>query len=192
MGVPAYRPFVEEKDCTSRQLVDSNIWTPSINGFIHHIFYANAGIATSEPFVDLDVDDVTSDGPEHITVWEPYAGTYIYAVYHYGGSGDITTSEAQVTALRPDGTVENFNVPDGSAGANWWWHVCTVDGETGVITPVNSISADPPTPVFLPPMPPKVGIEYELPQKIDWVDSVRRYREIFESHGLRTTVVGVD
>lgn len=139
--------------------LDSHIWTPSIDSVIHHIFYANAGIANSVPYVDLDVDDVTSYGPEHITVWAPYPGTYIYAVYHFSGSGNITTSEAQVDALRPDGTVETFNVPSGSAGSNWWWHVCTVDGETGVITPVNSISADPPTPAFIPSMPPKTSID---------------------------------
>ncbi|MEE9553976.1 MAG: hypothetical protein V3W18_06725 [candidate division Zixibacteria bacterium] len=139
--------------------LDSHIWTPSIDGYVHHIYYGNAGIAASAPYVDLDVDDVSSYGPEHITVWQPYTGTYIYAVYHYAGTGDITTSEAQVDALRPDGTVEHFNVPSGSASSNWWWHVCTVDGETGIITPVNSISADPPTPAFMPPMPPKTSIE---------------------------------
>ena len=139
--------------------LDSHIWTPSIEGASHHIFYANRGVVASTPFVDLDVDDVTSYGPEHVTVWTANPGTYVYAVYHYSGSGDITTSEAVVDILRPDGSVQQFSVPSGSASANWWWHVCTVDGDSGVITPVNIISANPPTLAGMPPMPPKANID---------------------------------
>ncbi len=139
--------------------LDSHIWTPVIEGNSHHIYYANRGLATSAPYVDLDVDDVTSYGPEHITVWTPYTGTYTYAIYHYSGSGDITTSEAFVDVLHPDGSVEQYSVPSGSAGSNWWWHVCTVDGDSGVITPINTISANPPLMAGMPQMPPKANVD---------------------------------
>jgi len=50
--------------------LDSHLWTPSINNQVHHIFYANQGSPTSGPFAELDVDDVTSYGPEHITIFD--------------------------------------------------------------------------------------------------------------------------
>ena len=130
--------------------LDSHLWTPIIEGDSYHIYFASRGDSANAPYVDLDVDDVTSYGPEHITIYDEYPGTYTYAIYHYAGSGDISMSEAEVGILEPDGTVEAFTVPEAAASANWWWHVCTIDGTTGEITPVNNISADPPLPFALP------------------------------------------
>jgi len=135
--------------------LDSHIWTPSVEGSTYHVYYASRGNMSTPPYVDLDVDDVTSYGPEHITIYTEYPGTYTYAIYHYSGSGDISTSEAAVDILWPDGTVQNFPVPAGSASANWWWHVCTIDGTTGQITPINQLSANPPSPFTLPNQPVK-------------------------------------
>lgn len=139
--------------------LDSHIWTPVIEGSSYHIYYMSRGDSSSAPFADLDVDDVTSYGPEHITIYNEFAGTYTYAVYHYSGTGDITTSEAEVGILLPDGAVQTFTVPDGSASANWWWHVCTIDGTTGEITPINLISADPPMPYTVQEHEAKVNID---------------------------------
>jgi hypothetical protein len=126
--------------------LDSHLFTPEIPGsydtIAYHVYYASPGYATEPPYVDLDVDDVTSYGPEHVTIWDEFPGTYIYAVYHYSGSGTITTSGAQVGVLKPDGTVQSFNVPDDvTAGDNYWWHVCDIDGTTGEITVVDTIAA---------------------------------------------------
>lgn len=139
--------------------LDSHIWTPAIDTVVHHIYFANRGSSTGVPYVDLDVDDVTSYGPEHITVYSAYPGDYTYAVYHFSGTGDITTSGAEVGILDPDGGVQIFDVPSGSAGQNWWWWVCTINGDTGAITPINTISADPPLPEATPPMPPKMAVK---------------------------------
>jgi hypothetical protein len=139
--------------------LDSHIWTPQIEGSSYHIYYASRGNSIEPPFVDLDVDDVTSYGPEHITIYNGYPGTYTYAIYHYAGSGDITTSEAEVGVLDPEGGVTPFVVPEGSAAANWWWHVCTIDGETGVITPINEISPNPPVLYAMPPFPSKANVD---------------------------------
>lgn len=129
--------------------LDSHLFTPVIPGnydtVAYHVYYASPGNAQSAPFADLDVDDVTSYGPEHITIWNEFPGTYSYAVYHYSGTGTIVTSGAEVGVLKPDGTLQSFNVPeDGSAASNYWWHVCNVDGETGEITPVDTIAASTP------------------------------------------------
>jgi len=139
--------------------LDSHLWTPNIEGSVYHVYYASRGNSAAAPYVDLDVDDVTSYGPEHITIYDEFPGTYIYAIYHYSGTGDISTSGAAAGILWPDGSVQNFTVPSASASANWWWHVCTIDGTTGVITPVNSVSADPPSGLAMPPLPLKVEID---------------------------------
>jgi len=147
--------------------LDSHLFTPEIPGdydtLAYHVYFASPGYASEPPYADLDVDDVTSYGPEHITIWDEFPGTYIYAVYHYSGSGTITTSEADVGVLMPDGTVESFSVPDEvTAGDNYWWHVCNIDGTTGVITVVDTIAASSPgTGYYMVPgggldiMPPK-------------------------------------
>ncbi len=130
--------------------LDSHLWTPTMDGSSYHIYYASRGDSSAAPYVDLDVDDVTSYGPEHITIYDEFPGTYMYAIYHFSGSGDISTSDAEVGILESDGTVQNFSVPGAAASANWWWHVCNIDGTTGQITPVNTISADPPLPYSVP------------------------------------------
>ena len=139
--------------------LDSHLWTPVIEGSSYHIYYASRGDSSSAPYVDLDVDDVTSYGPEHITIYDEFPGTYTYAIYHYSGSGDITTSGAEVGILQPDGGVQTFDVPDASAAAHWWWHVCTIDGTTGEITPLNIVSADPPLPFAAPENSAKVNVD---------------------------------
>ena len=84
--------------------LDSHLFTPEIPGtydtIAYHVYYASPGNAQSAPFADLDVDDVTSYGPEHITIWDEFPGTYSYAVYHYSGTGTIVTSGAEVGVLK--------------------------------------------------------------------------------------------
>jgi hypothetical protein len=126
--------------------LDSHLWTAPINDTTYHIYYIDMGYPDQAPFAQLDVDDVTSYGPEHMTIYQHFAGTYTYAVYHYSGSGTLATSGARVSLIKPDGTLQAFSVPTDTTGvgSNWWWHVCTIDGTTGVVTTINILSADPP------------------------------------------------
>ena len=148
-GLSMYRDFWMQFTLTWGENpgdLDSHLFTPEIPGdydtIAYHIYYASPGYAGEPPYADLDVDDVTSYGPEHITIWDEFPGTYIYAIYHYSGSGTIATSEAQVGVLKPDGTVESFSVPDEvTAGDNYWWHVCDINGTTGVVTVVDTIAS---------------------------------------------------
>lgn len=139
--------------------LDSHLWTPFIEDDSYHIFFASRGDSAGAPYVDLDVDDITSYGPEHITIYDEFPGTYTFAIYHYSGTGDISMSGAEVGILEPDGAVQVFTVPEAAASANWWWHVCSIDGTTGVVTPVNSISADPPLPFAFPENTAKVDAQ---------------------------------
>ncbi len=126
--------------------LDSHLWTPSIISSAYHVYFVDHGNSTSAPFADLDVDDQYSYGPEHITIYQSFPGTYTYSVYHWAGTGTLATSGASVSLLKPNGSVETFNVPTDTTGvgSNWWWNVCTIDGTTGEITPINTLTANPP------------------------------------------------
>jgi hypothetical protein len=139
--------------------LDSHLWTPyfGTDSLISHVCYYRRGSQDVPPYADLDVDDVSSYGPEHVTIYQDFAGTYTYAVYHYSGEGTLATSGASVSLLKPDGTVQTFNVPTDTSVVQpyWWWHVCTVDGTTGAVTPINILSPNPPRPDELAGAPSK-------------------------------------
>ena len=96
--------------------LDSHLIGP--DGF--HIWYSSKGSLSNEPFVNLDVDDTTSYGPEVITALRfPKAGTYHYSVYHFSGSSTISASPARVE-LNMNGTRNVFVPPSGQDGEPWW------------------------------------------------------------------------
>jgi archaellin len=83
-----------------------------------HVYYAgrNGEVA------DLDVDDVTSYGPETITITPPTdstilrPGIYRYTVHHYSGSANIATSGASVTLTLGSSTTREFLPPADTTG----------------------------------------------------------------------------
>ena len=103
------------------QDLDSHLSKYDSNGTeLYHIFYSNksvAGVADS-----LDLDDVTSYGPETITIDEiDNSAHYIYAVHHFAGTGSISTnSEAQVSLQT---STENMLLNAPVSGSGKWWKV---------------------------------------------------------------------
>lgn len=110
------------------------------------------------PFAELDIDDITSFGPETITIADLQVGTYLYAVHLYSGTGTIGTSEAVVevykgaTLLRTyapptDGPWDEQEVPliNPYNDRRIWWKVfeLTSDGADVAITDFNVASMDP-------------------------------------------------
>ena len=85
-----------------------------------------------------DRDDVTSFGPETIWFERFFHGTYTYSVYKFSGSGEITESSAHVEVMGSQGVIVSFDVP--AFGSGRWWNVFTLDGTTGDITVINTIS----------------------------------------------------
>jgi hypothetical protein len=142
--------------------LDAHLWTPVIDTASYHVFYAFMGSQYSAPFAHLDVDDMESYGPEHITIFDNFPGSYVFAVHHYSGDSTITVSEAQVSVVDSAGNGVTLYPPDEPSFDDYWWHVCSVDGQTGDITPINIVSPDPPI-SFLnePPMPPKEYLNNE-------------------------------
>ncbi len=67
----------------------------------------------------LDVDDVTSFGPEIVTIPDfPFAGTYRYGVHLFSGSGSIASSPARVE-LNLAGETTVFTPPNGTPTECW-------------------------------------------------------------------------
>jgi hypothetical protein len=124
--------------------LDSHLWLPESEAF--EVYFANEGHLNACPFAQLDVDDITSFGPETVTIAQRFDGTYRYAVHNFsadfGGDPDpIRQSGAQVQVFGQSGLVASYSVP--TSGDGFWWHVFDMDGQTGAITTVNTIGDDP-------------------------------------------------
>jgi carboxypeptidase family protein len=115
--------------------LDSHMYTP--DGF--HIYFGDSGSETSPPYTQLDVDDTSSHGPETITIFQAQPGIYKYSVNNFTGDqdGPLENSEATVKLYNESGLVREWSVPNGNG---LWWNVFTLDGSTGQINDVNSIS----------------------------------------------------
>ena len=89
--------------------LDSHIVTPSGT----HVYYAARGSLTAAPFVGLDVDDVTSFGPEVITLTRLMVGTYKYYIVNYSGygAGPIAAASARVELNIPGRAPELYTPP---------------------------------------------------------------------------------
>lgn len=118
--------------------LDSHLYTPEIEGFNYHIYYVDKGSPEMPPYAWLDIDDTSSYGPETIWLERIFTGIYSYSVYNYSGVPDITTSSAHVEVIDAQGVIAAFDVP--VTGSGRWWNVFTLDGTTGEITWINTIS----------------------------------------------------
>ncbi len=122
---------------TPRDL-DSHLYGPNedeANRF--HIYFSNKGTNLVSPFVRLDTDDLSSFGPETITISQQFEGTYSYYVNNYSETPSMSDrSNARVEVYKEAGRVATFNVPAGKSGD--WWHVFDLDGEN--LLPINEIS----------------------------------------------------
>jgi hypothetical protein len=91
--------------------------------------------------VNLDLDDVTSFGPETTTLYQQIDGVYRFVVHDYTNrnsatSTELSASQAQVRVYKGSNLLNSFNVPLGQAGTVWT--VFEMNGST--ITPVNTMS----------------------------------------------------
>ncbi|MEY2881322.1 MAG: hypothetical protein RLZZ15_3702, partial [Verrucomicrobiota bacterium] len=94
----------------------------------------------------LDVDDRTSFGPETLTVTGLPPGTYEYAIWNYSDGGIPAStrlsnvSGAQVRVFQGSTQIASLNVPTGKVGN--LWIVFQIDGASGKITTVNTVSQE--------------------------------------------------
>ncbi|MFN3425959.1 MAG: carboxypeptidase regulatory-like domain-containing protein [Candidatus Thermochlorobacter sp.] len=96
--------------------------------------------------VELDVDDVTSYGPETITITAFRDGVYRYSVHNYSdqsanGFRGIVNSPALVQVFDNTGLIREFSPPTppaNAAGNTWRVFEINVSGTTRTIVPVNT------------------------------------------------------
>jgi uncharacterized protein YfaP (DUF2135 family) len=120
--------------------LDSHLETPLIEGYEYHVYWGDEGETNAAPYAMLNLDDTDGEGPETITIYQFFAGTYKYYVNNYSESPELTQSNAYVQIWTDQGLVNTINVP--TTGTGYWWYVCDIDGSTKEVTIVNQIMED--------------------------------------------------
>lgn len=98
------------------------------------------------PGANLDVDDRDSFGPETLTISRLAPGTYYYGVWNYSNGGEISSnrlsnlSDAVVRVFKGSTQIARLDVPTGRSGN--LWTVFEIDGATGRVTPINTVSQE--------------------------------------------------
>lgn len=122
--------------------LDSHLNTPPINGQTWHIYYNNTGYASEAPFASLDHDVTSGYGPETMTIYQMYNGTYQYYIYNYSGSPSITTSQAVLQIYNQSGLIQTLQVP--TIGSGLYWYVADINGSNSQLTIHNVIQESAP------------------------------------------------
>ncbi|HYR37074.1 MAG TPA: hypothetical protein VEQ87_22495, partial [Burkholderiales bacterium] len=91
-----------------------------------HVFFITTGSLISAPFARLDVDDISSFGPEVITITRLTQGVHEYFVHNYSRSinalaAGMTTSPTRVE-VRVGSQIRLYR-PGTGEGANEYWRV---------------------------------------------------------------------
>lgn len=122
--------------------LDSHLTGPTLDGSRFHVCYYSKTFYQNE-FVNaaLDYDDVSSYGPETVTIYQLSEGIYRYSVHDYSNRNEeysvaLSNSSAQVRVYQGSTLISNFNVPSNTEGTLW----TVFELSNGQITPVNSLS----------------------------------------------------
>ncbi len=120
--------------------LDSHLYGPipdSSDRF--HVYYVQTSVTVSDETIFLDVDDVTSFGPEITTIPDfPTPGVYEFFVDNFSGTPDIRNSPARVE-LNLQGESFTFSPPE-SGTPTRCWHVFDITVDTslnGIVNPVS-------------------------------------------------------
>lgn len=122
--------------------LDAHLTGPTTGSNRFHVYYPTSarGSCTFSPNACLDVDDVSSFGPETITISSFGTGVYRYYVHDYttfssSTSTALGSSGARVDVYFNNALLRTFFVP---AGAGTVWTVFEYSGST--LTTINTIS----------------------------------------------------
>lgn len=118
--------------------LDSHIIGPNGDDSFH-VYFANMNVDKA----NLDVDDVTSYGPETISVTEIEDGIYSYYVHDYtnrlsNDSLELSNSGAYIKLYSGNTLLYTINIPQNQSGT--LWHVFDFNSETGKVDLINKFS----------------------------------------------------
>jgi PKD repeat protein len=117
--------------------LDAHLVTPSIGGQPYHVYWNATGSSISPPYAVLDYDVTEGYGPETMTIYDFYSGTYTFYIHNYSESPDLSTSNGTVQIYGESGYITTVAVPANDSGL--YWNVCTVDGSNGQVAIVNDL-----------------------------------------------------
>ncbi len=132
----------KQSDEVSRDL-DSHLVGPKASGDgLFHTYFSNKSYSEGDhKYADLDVDNVSWEGPETTTVYQKTDGVYHFYVFDYSEQYNIDNkklamSEAKVDIYLGGRLLTTYHVPDGTGTL---WDVCTYDTASNTLTPMNQI-----------------------------------------------------
>lgn len=110
--------------------IDSHVYGHTSDGSAFHVYYnSQYAYDGSQTICNLDYDDTSSFGPEHITLVPTSDGAYYYYVHNYSQEAPLNTSGAKVTVERGNTVIAEFNMPT-NVGDGYCWNVFAIkDGE---------------------------------------------------------------
>jgi len=109
--------------------LDSHVRGTLSSGSDFHVYFSDKSQTDGNTEVcNLDYDDTTSYGPEHITLVPTTDGAYYYYVYQYSSSGTLAASEARVTVECDNRIIASFNVPTDQGNGRYWNIFAIKDG----------------------------------------------------------------
>ena len=127
--------------------LDSHLFGTSTTGRSYHVYYSDKiASENGERIAELDIDDVTSFGPETITVdLKKQDGMIHYYVHDYSTyssaySMALASSGAIIQVYSDNSLIATYNVPTTQAGTVW--HVFDYDPSTGRIIPINTFGSE--------------------------------------------------
>jgi len=149
--------------------LDSHFTGPLADGTRFHMYFWYTGSSSPWPdIVMLDLDDVTSYGPETTTLFQQISGTYRFSVHDYSdrsssNSYALSNSGAQVRVYQNSGLVATFNVPPNTGGTLW----TVFEMSETTITSINQMSyvSDPSAVNKSRYKNPDAGLFWNLPKK---------------------------
>jgi len=118
--------------------LDAHLITPSGTD----VYYNNQGDLIAAPFANLDVDDVTSYGPEVTTITKLMVGTYKYSVHNFSGYADgaIAQSGARVELNIPGRTLQLITPPaSGESSSTDYWNLFEFDVSATCVVTVRAV-----------------------------------------------------
>lgn len=123
--------------------LDSHITGPKDDEGRFHVYYSRKNYKDESNEVSLDRDDISSYGPETVTVLKQIQdGTYTYSVHNFTGRSltdnnkhDLSKSNAKVEVYQNQTLLATYNVPTDQEGNSWR----VLEVKDGQIIPVNRI-----------------------------------------------------